>query len=105
MARAIACDPGFVFLDEPFAGLDVITKGRLLTDIRRLAETESFTVVLVTHDPLEVMALCSSAVVLNHGLVEEAGEIDRLLDDPQSEVLRAFGTLLDREHHQQVQGS
>ncbi len=90
LARAIAAGPDFLFLDEPFAGLDLITKTRLLAEIQALATEQQFTIVLVTHDPLEATTLCLSAVVLNDGRVEAAGPLDELLRSPKSEILKAF---------------
>ena len=90
LARAIAVRPTFLFLDEPFAGLDLVTKAGLLTDIAALAEQHGFTIVLVTHDPLEVMRLCSAGIVIESGAVRESGELDSLLADPRSATLKAW---------------
>lgn len=90
LARAIAVRPTFLFLDEPFAGLDLVTKAGLLTDIAALAEQHGFTIVLVTHDPLEVMRLCSAGIVIESGAVRESGEMDSLLADPRSATLQAW---------------
>ena len=90
LARAIAPRPDFLFLDEPFAGLDLVTKNRLLAEIQALAKEQAFTIVLVTHDPLEATTLCLSAVVLNGGRVEADGTLQELLRTPNSEILKAF---------------
>ena len=89
LARAIAVRPSFLFLDEPFAGLDLVTKAGLLTDIAALADQHEFTIVLVTHDPVEVARLCSVAIVLEAGTVCESGKLDALLANPGSATLRA----------------
>lgn len=93
LARALAVRPRFLFLDEPFAGLDLVTKTRLLAEISALSSQHHFSVLLVCHDPLEAATLCQSAVVLEHGTIREAGALDDLLRSPQSELLRVF-----REH-------
>ncbi len=90
LARAIAVRPEFLFLDEPFAGLDLVIKAGLLADIAALAKQHGFTIVLVTHDPVEVMSLCSVGVVLEAGAVCEVGDLEVLLENPHSETLRAF---------------
>jgi iron(III) transport system ATP-binding protein len=90
LARAIAVRPTFLFLDEPFAGLDLVTKSGLLIDIASLADRHQLTIVLVTHDPQEVMSLCSVGFVLEAGLIRESGDMQTLLADPQSEILKAF---------------
>jgi iron(III) transport system ATP-binding protein len=90
LARAIAVRPSFLFLDEPFAGLDLTTKVGLLADIKSLAGQHKFTMILVTHDPLEVTHLCEAAIVLETGTVCESGELKALLAKPRSETLQSF---------------
>lgn len=100
LARAIVGWPTYLLLDEPFAGLDVGTKTHLLREISTLATTRQFTVILVTHDPLETATLCRSVIVLQDGHIEEAGSLADLLRAPQSETLKVFrdhlSTLLSR---------
>jgi ABC-type Fe3+/spermidine/putrescine transport system ATPase subunit len=90
LARAVAVRPAFLLMDEPYAGLDLVLKSRLLPEVRRLAALQDMTVILVTHDPLEAMSLCRSAVVLDQGKIVEAGPWTDLLDAPRSELLRVF---------------
>ena len=90
VARALALDAAFLFLDEPFAGLDLVTKTRLLGDVRGLAQDRGFTTVLVTHDPMEAMSLCRWCIVLDAGRVVACGELRELLQNPQSELLEVF---------------
>lgn len=99
LARAIAPGPDFLFLDEPFAGLDLITKNRLLAEIQALAKEQEFTIVLVTHDPLEATRLCLSAVVLDGGRVQATGPLDELLRSPKSELLEVFHTYIRQDRH------
>ena len=92
LARALAPAPAYLFLDEPFASIDLPVKARLLDEIGALAEQGQFAVLLVTHDPLEALALCSEAVVLERGRLIESGELRALLnaEQPRSETLQAF---------------
>jgi iron(III) transport system ATP-binding protein len=90
IARALATEPRYLFLDEPFSGLDLVTKAALLGDISRIVDTRKVTLVLVTHDPLEATTLCSSAVLVDHGRVEQSGRLEELLDEPRTELLRVF---------------
>jgi ABC-type Fe3+/spermidine/putrescine transport system ATPase subunit len=94
LARALAVRPRFLLLDEPFAGIDLVTKGRLLEEIARLAAAQRATVVLVTHDPFEAAALCRSAAVLEAGQCVEQGALSSLLASPTSTILRQFRTQL-----------
>jgi ABC-type Fe3+/spermidine/putrescine transport system ATPase subunit len=90
LARAVAVRTAFLLMDEPYAGLDLVLKSRLLPQVRELASSQDMTLVLVTHDPLEAMSLCRSAVVLDQGRVVEAGPLTDLLEAPRSELLRVF---------------
>ncbi len=99
LARAIAPRPDFLFLDEPFAGLDLVTKTRLLSVIQALAKEQEFTIVLVTHDPLEATTMCLSAVVLEEGRVETTGPLDDLLRSPKSELLKAFHAYIRQDRN------
>jgi ABC-type Fe3+/spermidine/putrescine transport system ATPase subunit len=92
LARAIAPRPRFLLLDEPFAGLDLMTKTHLFEEISGLADKRNLTVVLVTHDPQEALTLCQFATVLDAGRLVEAGPFESLLRAPRSELLRRFQT-------------
>ena len=93
LARALAVRPAFLLLDEPFSGLDLVTKLGLLDEILALASEQEATLILVTHDPLEAKRLCRSAVLLSEGKVEEAGPLKELLESPRSEMMRLFREL------------
>jgi ABC-type sulfate/molybdate transport systems ATPase subunit len=82
--------PAYLLLDEPFAGLDLITKTKLLEEITTLAKGRKLTIVLVTHDPIEATTLCRSALVLSDGHIEESGPLAELLQAPRSELLSVF---------------
>ncbi len=90
LARAVAVRPAFLLMDEPYAGLDLVLKSRLLPEVRELAALQNMTVILVTHDPMEALSLCESAVVLDQGRVVEAGPLEVLMSESQSELLRVF---------------
>ena len=90
LARALAVRPSFLLLDEPFAGLDLVTKTKLLEEIAVLAAEQKLTIVLVTHDPAEATTLCRSALALENGHVKEIGTWEDLLSNPRSEMLRVF---------------
>jgi putative ABC transport system ATP-binding protein len=96
LARALAPAPKHLFLDEPFASIDLPLKSRLLAEIARLADQQHLTIVLVTHDPLEALTLCNDAIVLERGRVAERGQLENLLAAPaqRSETLCAFANQL-----------
>ncbi|MBI4605575.1 MAG: ATP-binding cassette domain-containing protein [Planctomycetes bacterium] len=90
LARAVARRPTFLLLDEPFSGLDPVTKAQVVEEISRLTRTEGITVILVTHEPLDALALCGKGIVLEDGCIVEAGPWVELLRTPRSRLLEVF---------------
>jgi ABC-type Fe3+/spermidine/putrescine transport system ATPase subunit len=88
LARAIAAKPALLLLDEPFSSLDLVLKHELFETIRHLAVGRAL--VLVTHDPLEAMALCETVLVLQDGHAVESGRLRDVLVNPRAELLRVF---------------
>jgi molybdate transport system ATP-binding protein len=73
LARALVTDPAVLLLDEPLSALDARTRLTVRAELRRhLAEFGGGT-VLVTHDPVDAMALADRVVVVEHGRVVQAG--------------------------------
>ena len=90
LARALATRPSLLLLDEPFASLDVLTKARLLEEVRLLARSHAITLVVVSHDRREVEALCVNGAVLEGGRLVEAGFLGMLSRQSRSDFGRAF---------------
>jgi len=90
LARSLAVRPAFLFLDEPFAGLDPVIKAKLLREIMALAGEHAFTIVLVTHDPFEANELCTMGVLLDGGRATERGKLVDLVRESSSEILSSF---------------
>ncbi len=82
LARGFACSPRLLLLDEPFAGLDHVTRHGLLADLGRLLRAQAGTTVLVTHDPQDVMLLADDLAILREGRVVAEGTASALLTSP-----------------------
>ncbi|WP_410343109.1 ABC transporter ATP-binding protein [Thioalkalivibrio sp.] len=78
LARAIALDPDMILYDEPFAGLDPITMGQIVTLIQRTNRTLGLTSVLVTHDVVEAMAISDHVVLIAEGRVMDSGTAEEV---------------------------
>ncbi len=78
LARAIALDPDMILYDEPFAGLDPITMGQIVTLIQRTNRTLGLTSVLVTHDVVEAMDISDQVVLIAEGRVMDAGTVEQV---------------------------
>ncbi|HYM02001.1 MAG TPA: ATP-binding cassette domain-containing protein [Stellaceae bacterium] len=89
LARALALDPGLLFLDEPTAGLDPIAASDFDALIRDLRTSLGLTVFMVTHDLDSLVAICDRvAVLVDKRLI--IGTIDELLDDPNPWIQAYF---------------
>ncbi|HEV1996743.1 MAG TPA: ATP-binding cassette domain-containing protein, partial [Candidatus Dormibacteraeota bacterium] len=84
LARALATRPALLLLDEPLAAIDVITRATLRRDLRvQLIGAEGVRVV-VTHDPLDAMAMADRLVVLENGLITQQGTLQDVAARPRS---------------------
>lgn len=82
LARALAQDPEILLLDEPLHSVDTVLRRELSLLIRRLAVERQLTLVLVTHDRDEVLAIAEDVVVLHEGRIVEQGRTAELLQHP-----------------------
>ncbi|MBV8096666.1 MAG: ABC transporter ATP-binding protein [Acetobacteraceae bacterium] len=64
-ARALAPDPRVLLMDEPFSGLDALTREQLYADIQRIWQTRRKTIVLVTHNVREAVCLGDRVILLS----------------------------------------
>ena len=64
LARALAPEPEVLLLDEPFSALDIATREALRADMSRIAQERGTTIVLVTHDIADALAISTRALVL-----------------------------------------
>jgi tungstate transport system ATP-binding protein len=86
LARALVLEPRLLVLDEPFAPLDVGTRGELLGDLRELLAGAPVTTLMVTHDPGEAAALADRIAVLDAGAVRQAGDAADVFARPADAV-------------------
>jgi len=90
LARALAGDPPIVLLDEPFGALDRLTRREMQREFLRLAAKLDKTMVLVTHDVAEAMAVGHRICLLEAGKVEQIGGPQELLFEPRTDFVRRF---------------
>lgn len=95
LARALAVDPAVLLLDEPLSALDARTRLVVRAELRRhLAEFAGST-VLVTHDPVDAMALADRVVVVEEGRIVQAGTPEEVSRRPRTDyVARLVGLAL-----------
>ena len=69
VARALACAPGLMLMDEPFGALDPVTRDALGKAIRALHDRIGLTTILVTHDMAEALLLADRVLVMDAGRI------------------------------------
>lgn len=84
IARALVFDPDVLILDEPTASLDVEASARVAAVVARRLAGERITVLLITHDLVETLALASRLLVIEDGRIVESGEPARIVAEPTS---------------------
>jgi molybdate transport system ATP-binding protein len=84
LARALAGDPRLLLLDEPLASLDATTRVEMRRELRSHLASYEGTRVVVTHDPVEAMALATRIVIVEDGHVVQAGTPEDVRARPRS---------------------
>ena len=82
MARALAADPDFILLDEPFAGVDPISVGDIMDIIRQLKQ-RNIGVLITDHNVRETLAICEKAYIVGGGYIIAEGTADDILANEQ----------------------
>jgi len=82
LCRAMMLHPELLLLDEPFSGLDTLTRRSIHEQFLSLQERESVSCVLVTHDPQEAVNLAQDIVVMRNGRLQQHGTVDEVMNRP-----------------------
>lgn len=88
LARALAADPDILLMDEPFSALDPITRGALQAEMAAIHKATGTTIVFVTHDMDEALALASRIAVLDRGRLVQTGTPLDILTHPADDRVR-----------------
>lgn len=83
IARALASDPAFILLDEPFAGVDPISVLEIQKIIRHLVERD-IGVLITDHNVRETLGICHRAYILSEGKILVEGTPEAILQDEQA---------------------
>jgi lipopolysaccharide export system ATP-binding protein len=82
IARALAAEPRFILLDEPFAGVDPLSVLDIQRIIRELAE-RGIGVLITDHNVRETLGVCGRAYIVDRGAVIASGSAEQVLANPQ----------------------
>ena len=88
--RALAADPEIILMDEPFGALDPITRDSLQQLIKRLQKELGKTVVFVTHDMDEALALADRIVIMDKGRVVQFDAPENILQNPANAFVESL---------------
>ncbi|MBK8958071.1 MAG: LPS export ABC transporter ATP-binding protein [Proteobacteria bacterium] len=80
IARALATEPRFILLDEPFAGVDPISVGDIQRIIRHLKQI-GIGVLITDHNVQETLRICDRAYIVNEGTIIAEGDAEAILSD------------------------
>lgn len=86
IARALACSPKFMLLDEPFAGIDPIVVSELQAIVRDL-QRRGIGVLITDHNVRETLGICERAYILSDGKIIESGDPQKISN---SDIARRF---------------
>ena len=84
LVRALATSPRLLLLDEPLSALDASARADVRRDLRRHLDSFDGVRLLVTHDPVEALAMADRLIVLEHGRVLQSGTATEITERPRS---------------------
>lgn len=87
VARALAADPDYLLMDEPFGALDALTRDTLQQELLSLKGRLRKTIIFVTHDILEAITLGDEIAILHNGNLEQIGTKEEVLTSPKTEFV------------------
>jgi ABC-type sulfate/molybdate transport systems ATPase subunit len=83
IAKALISKPEVILLDEPFNQVDATYREGLQHDIRYIVKEWGVTIVLVSHDPAEILSMADELIVLKEGEIVEHGSPEELYNSPK----------------------
>lgn len=90
IARSLVYGPSVVLLDEPLSNLDAKLREEARAFLKELIERENLAALMVTHDQSEALAIANKILLLNGGVVEQAGTPEEMYAAPKSLFVAEF---------------
>ena len=90
IARALVLKPSLLLLDEPFSALDAKIRGQMREELKRIQREAGLTVMFVTHDQEEAMAISDRIAVMRQGHMEQVGKPEEIYDHPKTRFVAEF---------------
>ena len=86
ITRALAARPRFLFLDEPFAGIDPIAVGDLQKIIKSLS-AKNIGILITDHNVQDTLSITDRAYIINEGKILESGSPEMIVNSPQARAV------------------
>ncbi len=90
LARALACDPEILLMDEPFSALDPLIRRDMQDELIRLQEQMHKTIIFITHDLAEATKLGSRIAIMRDGAIVQIGTPEEILANPADDYVADF---------------
>jgi glycine betaine/proline transport system ATP-binding protein len=90
LARALACDPAILLMDEAFSALDPIMRTEMQSELLRLQQIKRRTIVFISHDLDEAMRIGDRVAIMKDGHVVQVGTPEDILRQPANDYVRNF---------------
>ena len=90
LARALACDPEILLMDEPFSALDPLIRRDMQSELIRLQEQMHKTIIFITHDLAEATKLGSRIAIMRDGAIVQIGTPEEILANPADDYVADF---------------
>jgi iron(III) transport system ATP-binding protein len=98
VARALVLEPSVLLFDEPLSNLDARLRRQMREEIRELQQRLNLTVVYVTHDQAEAMAVSDRIIVMNRAVIAQEGAPRELYEQPRDAFVAGFMGDANRVH-------
>ncbi|MCO5732428.1 ABC transporter ATP-binding protein [Rhizobium sp. SSA_523] len=90
LARSMVVQPKLLMLDEPLSNLDARLRLDMRSELQRLQKETGMTMIFVTHDQVEALALADKIVVMRNGAIEQIGTPEQIYNQPASAFVADF---------------
>ena len=90
LARSVATEPAILLMDEPLSALDAELRIEMRTEIEKMHKITGSTIIYVTHDQSEALAMADRIVVMNKGKIEQVGTPEEIYYYPRSTFVATF---------------
>lgn len=96
IARALSIEPELLLLDEPFSNLDAIQKRILLEELHDIFEEIDLTVIWVTHDLSDALAVADELCVMRAGKIAQQGKAAEIFRNPKNRYIASMFSRLNQ---------